>query len=181
MRTLLNVLAILISIRVVAQPTPRSRVLRPTQLEAVEMALKQANEQLGTVRKTFERDVAVLKHLRDADASLTDPMQPSNAVQKAYEQVGEAKRLLPEFVVHQGIIKVERELEDAKRSPMSADFGRLRSGLQSNAISPALRVVTRNALRLQEETLLWIRVQELISIHLKGLSEIAGDSLRAAQ
>ena len=45
------------------------------------------------------------------------------SVQKAHEEVEKAKLLSPEFNVMQGVIKTERELEGARRSPMTADFG----------------------------------------------------------
>ena len=150
-------------------------------VQSAEMAVKQAVEQLANVRKGIERDVEVLNRLRTADDALVDNMQPSNAIQKAYEQVEEAKRLGPDFTVMQGVIKIERELEAARRSPLGADFGHLRSILRDEALGPASRVVARNALRLQEETLAWMKIQELIATHVRTLSEIAGDSLRAAQ
>lgn len=144
-----------------------------------EMAIKQAMDVLAQQRKVVERDLEVLTHLRSADVALTDPMQPENAMQKAYEEVDKAKSLGAEFNVAQGIIKVERELESARRSPMSADFGRLRAILREQALGPASRVIGRHALRLQEETLAWLRVQELISAHVRTLAEITGESLRA--
>ena len=146
---------------------------------AAEMAIKQAAEAVGQQKKIVDRDLEVLSHLKAADAALTDPMQPENAVQKAYEEVDKAKSLGPDFSVAQGVIKMERELEAARRSPMSADFGRLRAHLSEWALGPAARVVTRNALRLQEETLAWLRVQELISAHVRMMTEISGESLRA--
>jgi hypothetical protein len=187
MRRLLIVLT-LVSASALAQTSgpPRNRPpvpgFRPgPAVQSAEMAVKQAMEQLANVRKGIERDVEVLNHLRTADDALVDNMQPSNAIQKAYEQVEEAKRLAPDFTVMQGVIKIERELEAARRSPLGADFGHLRSILRDEALGPASRVVARNALRLQEETLAWMKIQELIATHVRTLAEIAGDSLRAAQ
>ena len=154
---------------------------RGPQAAAAEMAVKQAAEQLGNDRKMYERDLEVLRHLRAADEVLTDPMQPLTAVQKAYEEVGAAKALRPEFATMQGVIKAQEELESARRSPASADFARLRASIRSEAIAPAVKVVARNGLRLQEETLSWLKVQELIATHLRTVAELTGDNLRAAQ
>jgi hypothetical protein len=173
-------LFLLIVVAASAFPQTRVRPPGPAVFNA-EMAIKQAVEAAGTQRKAIDRDLEVLVHLRAADVALTDPMQPSNAVQKAYEEVDKAKSLQPEFNVFQGVIKVERELENARLSPMGADFGRLRALLAEHALGPASRVVTRNALRLQEETLAWLKVQELISAHVRGMTEIAGESLRAVE
>jgi hypothetical protein len=162
-------------------PPPRTNPRITSRAMSAEAAVKQAMELLGEERKAFERDVAVLRHIREADDALTDPMQPSNAIQKAYDHIDEAKRLMPEFVVMQGLIKVHRDLTEARRSPVSADFGRLRATLSADAEGPASRVAVRNALRLEEETLMWIRVQEMIALHLRTLSEIAGESLRESQ
>ena len=158
------------------------RVLRPlVGAQTAEMAVKQAAEQLVNLKKIFDRDIAVLGHLRAADEALADPMQPTVAIQKAYEHVVAAKALNPEFLVLQGVIRSERELEGARRSPISADFGRLRSIIRDEALGPASRLAAGNALRLEEDALAWIKVQELISGHLRMLSEIAGESLRASQ
>jgi hypothetical protein len=146
-----------------------------------EMAVKQAMEQLAATKKAYDRDVEVLNFLRGADDALADAMQPSNAIEKAYESVEKAKGSGPDFTVMQGVLKIERELESARRSPIGADFGRLRSVLRDEALGPAIRVAARNALRLQEESLAWLRVQELIAAHVRTLTEISGESLRAAQ
>lgn len=157
---------------------PRVRPSGPAVINA-EMAIKQAMEMSGMQKKAVERDLEVFAHLRAADIALTDPMQPFNAIQKAYEEVDKAKSLMPEFFVMQGVIKEQRELENARLSPASADFGRLRANLSENALGPASRVVTRNARRIEEETLAWLKVQELISAHVRLMTELAGDSLRA--
>ena len=164
-------------------PPPRGmRVIpRGPQAAAAEMAVKQAAEQLGNDKKMYDRDLEVLRHLRAADEVLTDPMQPLTVVQKAYEEVGAAKALYPEFATMQGVIKVQEDLKNARLSPASADFGRLRAMIRSEAIAPAVKVVARNGLRLQEETLSWLKVQELIATHLRTLAELTGDNLRAAQ
>ena len=165
-----------------AQVPPRGRMPRAsTSADLAEAAVKQAMDQLGTLRKICERDIGVLAHLRAADDALADPMQPTNAIQKAYEEVGAARLLMPEFLVMQGVLKSEHTLEDARRSPMTADFGRLRSVLRDEAVGPASRVAVRDALRLEDESLSWLRVQQLISDHLRQISEISNQSLRAAE
>src|ERR1051326_1732626 len=103
---------------------PSRRILRPGPTpfaDNAEMAIKQAGEQLTAIKKIADRDLSVLEHLRTGDGALTDPMQPFNAIQKAYEEVDAAKTLLDgartqpaEFAVYQGVIKVERELESAR-------------------------------------------------------------------
>jgi hypothetical protein len=177
-------IALMMTVSVFAQ-TPRR--YKPTgapigpHAMTAEMAIKQAMEGFGDRKKALDRDLEVLTHLRIADDALTDPMQPFNAIQKAYEEVDAAKSLTADFNVKQGTIKMERELESARLSPASADFGRLRAMLSKEALGPSVGVATRNALRLQEETLAWLRVQELISAHVRALSEITGDSLRAVE
>jgi hypothetical protein len=82
---------------IMAQTPPRARVFRSSMAaDNAETAVKQAAEQLVAVKKICERDVGVLAHLRAADDALADPMQPANAVQKAYEEVGAAKALGPD-------------------------------------------------------------------------------------
>ena len=180
MRNLL--IALLVTTPLLAQPQRNRPVFRGGPgAQAAEGAVKQSMEQLAAVRKTFEHDVDVLNHLRNADDALVDNMQPSIAIQKAYEEVEQAKRLVPEFTTMQGVIKAERELEGARRSPISADFGHLRSILRDEALGPASRVVIRNAQRLQEETVAWVKVQELISAHVRALTEIAATGLQATQ
>jgi hypothetical protein len=180
MRTISFCLIVLMAATAFAQAPMRGRPVGP-YANTAEMAVKQAMEALGERRKAVERDTEVLRRLRSADVALTDPMQPENAVQKAYEEVDKAKSLMPEPSVMQGIIKVQRELEGARRSPASADFGRLRAILHEQALVPASRVAARDSLRMEEETVAWLRVQELISAHVRALAEIAGDSLRATQ
>ncbi|HEV2720836.1 MAG TPA: hypothetical protein VG323_12515 [Thermoanaerobaculia bacterium] len=177
-------IALFVAMPLLAQPAPRNRppIFRGGPgPQAAEASVKQSMEALAAIRKTFEHDVDVLNHLRAADDALVDSMQPSIAIQKAYEEVEEAKRLSPEFTTMQGVIKAERELEGARRSPISADFGHLRTILRDEAVGPASRVVIRNAQRLQEETVAWIKVQELISAHVRALSEIAATGLQATQ
>jgi hypothetical protein len=172
----------LVAVPALAQTPPRARVVRPLmRADTAESAVKQAADQLGAERKIFERDIEVLAHLRAADAALADTMQPATAVQKAYEAVGKARSLPPEFLVMQGVIRAHQELETARRSPTNTDFGRLRSIIRDLALGPASRVAVRNALRLEDETLAWIKVQQLIADHLKVLTEIASQSLRAAE
>ena len=176
-------IAMLVSPMTAQSPTsPRVARPRPSQsADLAESAVKQASEQLVVIKKTCERDIGVLTHLRAADDALADPMQPANALQKAYEEVDAAKTLVPEFFVMQGVVKSGRALEDARRSPMTADFGRLRAILRDEAVGPASRVAVRDALRLEDETLAWLRVQQLIAEHLRSISEISNQSLRAAE
>src|SRR5712692_4432347 len=146
-----------------AQAPSRERPFRPPgRAEAAETAAEQAAEQLAAVKKVCERDVDVLRHLRAADRALTDPMQPSHAVQTAYAEIDAAKGLGPAFLVMQGVVRAQRDVEAARRSPATADFGHLRSVLREEALGPASRVVVRNALRLEEEALAWLKVQQLI-------------------
>src|SRR4029079_17386898 len=184
MRRLLVVLA-LVSVAAFSQTPPGRRPPGPRPYfpgaESAESMVKQSMERLANERKSYERDAAVLGHLRTADDALVDNMQPSNAIQKAYEEVIEAKRLGPDFTVLQGAIAAERELEGARRSPISADFGHLRTVVRNEALGPATRVVIRNAQRLQEETVAWMKVQELIATHVRTLSDIASQSLQASQ
>ncbi|MFP5246038.1 MAG: hypothetical protein ACLGH0_05045 [Thermoanaerobaculia bacterium] len=175
------ILLLLCALPLFAQPRPQRITRQINHAMQAEMAVKNAAELLANDRKDIERDVQVLQHLQKADAALTDDMQPSAAVEKAWEGVQEAKRLQPDFLVMQGVMRMEQELSSARRSPGSADFGRLRSLLRSEALAPASRVASQNALRLEEEVLAWIKVQELISTQLRALSELAGDSMRAAQ
>ncbi len=146
-----------------------------------EMSIKQASEQLAALRETIEKNIEVLRHLRTADDALADAMQPESAIQKAFEEVQAAERVCPDFYVKQGVIKVRQELEAARRSPMSADFGRLRSQLREHALNSASRVVVRDATRLEEETLAWLRVQELIAAHVRALSELGAQGLKATE
>lgn len=163
---------------VFAQPRGR-RPIAPGSAYSAEIAVKEAIERLGEEKKAFERDLKVLGHIRNADKALVDTMQPTVAVEKAADEITEAERLNTDFVVRQGLIRVRQELENARRSPASADFGRLRNSIRGDGLGPSSRLVSRNALRLQEETLAWVKVQELISTHLRSLADITGDSLRA--
>jgi hypothetical protein len=153
----------------------------PVRAESMEGIVKQAMEQLGNDRKVYERDIEVLRHLRLAGDALADSMQPHNALQKAYDEVIEAKRLNPELTVMQGVLKLQAELEAALRSVANADFGRIRSMLRDEALRPASRIVVRNASKLEDELQVWLRVQQLIADHAKNLSEVSSLSLRAAE
>jgi len=187
MRRLPLLLAIALALPSLAQtspPPPRRnpQMMRPIiRAENIETYVKQASEQLATAKKAFDRDIEVLTHVRAADNALVDNMQPANAVQKAYEEIVAAKTLNPPFDVYQGVIASERILEDARRSPMTADFGHLRSVLREQALGPASRTVVRNALRLDEEAAEWIKVQQMISDHLRAISDISSQSLRASE
>ena len=169
-----------------AQSPPR-RSTRPFA-DSAESSIKQASEQMATIKKLVDRDVAVLQHLRAADAALTDPMQPNNAVQKAVDETKTAKTLeettpgvSPDFVVRQGLIKVLDELDRAHLSPPTADFGHLRSVMRSEALGPASRAAVRDASTLQDEILAWLRVQQLIGDYVKTMSEISGQALKASE
>ncbi len=170
---------------IVAQRPPAARMGVPF-VDQAESAIKQASERLVTVRKVAERDVAVLAHLRNADQALADPMQPDNAIQKAYEEVqaagmSEPGTPPPPFIVAQGLIAIRNELEDARRSPASTDFGHLRSDLREKALGPASRIAVADATRLEFEVNAWLKVQALIAAHLQALSDIATNSIRAAE
>ena len=182
MRTLLaGLLAIALTTTLMAQSTTSRQVRPPARTGSAEIAVKQALEILGEERKLIERDMAVLRHIQSADEALVDPMQPANAIQKAYEHIDAAKSLGPEFTVMQGVLRAQQAITEARRSPSSADFGRLRSVVQQEAKGPASRLVIRNAMRMEEEALAWLKVQELIAQHLRVMSEITGESLRIFQ
>lgn len=141
--------------------------------------VKEAMERLGDERKEYERDLKVLNHIRNSDKALVDPMQPTVALEKSHDQIAEAERLNTDFFLAQAIIKARQEVDEARRSPGSADFERLRARIRE-ALGISSRLVVRNALHLQEETMAWISVQELIATHLKLLADITGESLRAS-
>jgi len=150
-------------------------------VQSAEMAVKQAAERLGNMRKAIERDLKVLGHIRNSDNALVDPMQPGIAVQKAFEEMSEAERLNADPVLASGLIRARQRLDAARKSPATADFGHLRAVIREEALGPSSRLVVRTATLLQEETLAWIAVQEMIATHLKSLAEITGESLRASQ
>ncbi|MGZ5473011.1 MAG: TolC family protein, partial [Thermoanaerobaculia bacterium] len=129
----------------------RPRVIPGHGAMSVEAAVKRATEMMSIVKKTMERDLAVLLHLRNADAALRDPMQPVNAVTKALEEVEAAKSLEPEFLVMQGVLRILDELESARRSPGSADFPRLRSILRDDALDPASRLAQARARKAEAD------------------------------
>jgi len=149
--------------------------------EQVEAYIKQAAEQLAVLKKAFDRDIEILAHIRTADNVLVDTMQPTVAVEKAYEEIKAARLLQPPFEVEQGLIAAQRVLESARLSPTTADFGKLRSVIRSEALGPASRAVTRNALRLNDEMNEWIKIQQMISDQLRMMSDISSTSLRAAE
>jgi hypothetical protein len=183
-RLLTGLLAVAVTASLTAQtpqPRPRRPVGRgPFTADTAEAAVKASIEQVGELKKVFDRDIEVLRHIRAADAALTDPMQPNNAIEKAHDAMTKAGSLNPEFLVAQGVVRTLRALEDARRSPVSTDFGRLRSILKEHAEGPASRLVVRNAARLQDEILAWLRVQELITVHARTMSEIVGENLRVS-
>ncbi|HUO85305.1 MAG TPA: hypothetical protein VM534_09345, partial [Thermoanaerobaculia bacterium] len=157
------------------------REVRGPWSERAQTAVKQAAQHFGEQKKLLARDLEILSHLQNADAALADVMQRGVALQKAYEEVSEAQRLGPEFLVEQGVLRVLGELDHARRNSSSADVERVRGILRSDALGPARRLVARNGLVLQQQTLEWIRVQELIAAHLRDLAEFTGESLRRAE
>lgn len=150
-------------------------------VQSAETAVKQAAERLANTRKAVEQNLKVLGHIRNSDNALVDPMQPGIAVQKAFEEMVEAERLNGDPVLATGLIRARQRLDEARKSPATADFGRLRAIVRDEALGPSIRLVVRTATVLQEETLAWIAVQEMIATHLKSLAEITGESLRASQ
>jgi len=175
-------LVVAAAIPLVAQTPPPRRLPRMAPRgDAMELAIRAATEQFANEKKLIERDTAVLRHLRGAGTALADAMQPANSLEKAYEEVSEAKRVGPDFTVMQGVIKVQQALEDARRSPGAADFDRLRGLLRTEALTPAVRVVVRNSLRLQEETVAWLKVEQLIGDYLRAVSDLSSDGLRATE
>jgi hypothetical protein len=180
MRRILMVLVVtFVSTTLLAQRP--SRRVPPSLGPAVsaERMVKEAMERLGEERKEYERDLKVLGHIRNSDKALVDAMQPTVALEKAHDGISEAERLNPDFFLGQAIIHARQEIENARRSPAAADFERLRA-LIRDALGISSRLVVRNALRMQEETMAWISVQELIATHLKTLADITGESLRAS-
>lgn len=172
---------VVISTSLFAQPRPPRRSgIHMQGVAAAEVAVKQAAERLVHTRKAMERDLKVLQHIRASDRALIDPMQPSIAVQKAFEEISEAERLnvIPPLAI--GIIKARQTVDAARKSPASADFGRLRATIRDDALGPFQRHVVRAATQLHDETVAWLAVQELISTHLKSLADITGEGLRAA-
>ncbi len=180
-RLLLPLLIVGLTFPLDAQPRRVRRPVAPGRAQSAEMAAKDAAQALAAVRKIYENDLVVLRHLRAADDALADPMQPNAAVQKAFEEVSAAEGLSSDFLVVDGVIHTRQALEEARRSPGTADFGRLRGILRDRALVPASRVAVRNAMALEEEIQAWIKVQVLIADHLRQLSELSSESLRASE
>ena len=162
---------------------PQRRPMTPgiQSAQNAEMAIRLAAERLAEMRKAVERQLQVLAHVRSSDAALVDAMQPTVAVQEAYEHLIKAESLNQDPFVRQGLMRARQTSDAARKSPGTADFGQLRSVIREEALGPASRLAMRSATALQDETLAWMTVQELIAIHLKTLSEITGEALRAAQ
>ena len=180
-RTLVVAAVILGSTSLLAQRPPRRMGPAAAGVQQAEMAVRQAAERLADTRKAVERQLQVLMHVRKSDAALADAMQPSVAVQEAFEQLSRAESLNLDPIVRHGLIRARQEVDAARKSPGSADFGRLRGIIREHALGPASRQAMRTATALQDETMAWMSVQELIAIHLKTLTEITGEALRAAQ
>ena len=182
MRTLF--LLVLVSTSVFAQQPRTVRRTPPTasqNVQQAEMAVKNAIERFGNERKALETMLEVHAHIRNADRALVDPMQPSIAIQKAFEEISEAQRKNAEPFLDSGLIRARNEIDAARKSPMSADLGRLRGIIRGQALGPSSRLVVRTSTTLQRETLAWISVQELIATHMKSLAEVTGEGLRTAQ
>lgn len=178
MRPIVSVVLVFLAFASSAQPRHRAH----SGAEAGERALSLAARQLELMKSTYDRDIAVLGHLRAAQEAVADAMQPSAAVEKAHGHLAKAEGLLESggSAVYHPVLEALQALESARRSPSTADFDRLR-GLILRAAVPASRVAARNALDLEEQILDWIKVQQGISDHLRRMSEIAGESLRASQ
>ena len=171
----------IVSMPLLAQ-TPRRVSRSLVGVDSAETAIKQAVDRLGNERRSFDRDIEVLRHLRAADDALADTMQPQNAIQKSFEEVSAAEKAgSSEFVITQGLIRTRETLDEARKSPAMADIGRLRGVIRSEALGPASRVAVRNASRLQDETVAWIRIQTLISDHLRNLSDVTSATLRGVE
>lgn len=184
MHTRIAVLFLALASSVAAQesdaPPARPARISP-RAHAVEVAIARAVEQFAHAREAAERNVKVLAHLRAADDALADPMQPHVAIESAWRDVNKAYDLKPDILVQEGVIRLRNELESARRSPTTTDFGRLRSLLRTEAMGPASRVASRHAARLQEELLAWFAVHDLVGAHLQSIGRAAGESLQAAQ
>ncbi|HEX2833723.1 MAG TPA: hypothetical protein VHW00_11990 [Thermoanaerobaculia bacterium] len=178
MRATAITLLILTSVCLSAQPRDRRATFHNPQAASVETQVKQATLWLGDQKKEIDRDLHVLSELRTADDALTDPMQPSVALQKALDHISKAETFVSDFPTRQGIVRIRQQLEAANRSPASADFGRLRTTLQGEAIRPAARVVAQLGAKLTEDSLAWLTAQELIAGHLRQLTETAAECLR---
>lgn len=160
---------------------PRPPYVQPlVRAEAIEGAIKQASTQLEQFRKVFENDIEILAHIRASDAALADAMQPMTSVETAWKEMNEANRLNPPFEVGQGVAKSLQLLDDARRSPTSADFGHIRSVIREWALGPASRRVVANAQRLEDSMTEWIKIQQMIGDHVRLMNDIAGRSLRAS-
>jgi hypothetical protein len=183
MRVAALVMLLGLSSSLFAQAPPRVRPTRtPGFVANVEAIVKQAQEEFGASKSVYQRDIGVLEHVRAADTALIDPMQPSNAIQKAYEELDTAKSLgSSDYYVQNGIIRAQHEVENARLSPATADFGHIRSVLAEHAVGPASRLVAREGAALQEQVLAWLRIEQLITDHLHDLSELSNQALRAAQ
>lgn len=160
---------------------PRHFTKSTQRVHMIEISVKQAREEFAEAKKGYERDLAIVRHLQRADEALADPMQPAAAIQKAFEEVSEAERLdAADRYVRQGVLRMRQILEEARRSPGSADFGRLRSLLMDEALGPAMRLALRNGTALQDEVDAWLGLQQQVTDHLRALSELTAESLRVS-
>jgi hypothetical protein len=179
---------VLASLNVHAQPG-RTHVRRSPQrtfdVSQIETIVKDASRRLTEQKKIVDADLEVLALLRAADVALTDPMQPNVALQKAIDHVDKAQAILPvhqeNLWVRQGLISVKRVLDDARRSPGAADFGRLRFQLHRDCVAPATRVALKHSSSLQQELASWIVAQEWITGHLQLLQQVSSEAILAAQ
>lgn len=179
---------VLASLNVHAQ-SGRTHVRRQTQrtydVSQIETIVKDASRRLAEQKKIVDADLEVLALLRAADVALTDPMQPNVALQKAIDHVDKAQTIIPfhqeNHWVRQGLISMDRALDDAKRSPGAADFGRLRFLLHRDCVAPAARVAIKHSSSLQQELASWIVAQEWITAHLQLLQQVSAEAILAAQ
>lgn len=176
-------LFVVCSLAATAQQLPVRQMFGPSYAESVSGQVNEAAKRLVDWKKLVDGDLEALALFRAADVALTDPMQPSVAIQKALDAVLDAKRALREspfnMAVRNGAVKMEGVLEDARRSPADADFERLRVLLREHCTGPATRLVAGHAAVLHEETVAWIAAQERIATHLRQLTETAAATLRA--
>lgn len=161
-----------------SRPAPRHAQFDAVQAERF---LAAGAERLAERKKSYERDLGALRRIRAADEALVDPMQPAASLEKAHEELGKAKGLAADLILADGLVAAYDAIEAARRSPGSADFPRLRTIIRRECEGPARRIVLANAVALEEEILAWLKVQERIAEHLRLLSEIAGESVRASQ
>lgn len=181
-------LTIVLAFPAVAQrPRPPRPAMMANRADTVEAALKQAAEDLANLKKQIDIDLQVLVHIRAADDALVDAMQPTVAIEKAHDEISQAQTLEaskrffdPDFTVKNGLVKCMTEVERARLSPTTADFGHLRTVVREEGVGPASRRLVREATALSTQTAAWIRIQQQISDHLRVLGDIVAECLKAS-